>query len=99
MNSELINPPKLPPTTQTPQPTTSFFSTRGYRQKNPKKLAGKSYIKPYTANKTIKLKNQLKEMGTKRRRGGDGGMEENTMAILDTSCFSKSTQHVADDSM
>lgn len=24
-------------------------------------------------------------------------MEENTMAILDTSCFSKSTQHVADD--
>ncbi|PWA56635.1 negative regulator of systemic acquired resistance (SNI1) [Artemisia annua] len=36
-------------------------------------------------------------MGTKRRRGGDGGMEENTMAILDTSCFSKSTQHVADD--
>ncbi|KVH97044.1 hypothetical protein Ccrd_000869 [Cynara cardunculus var. scolymus] len=36
-------------------------------------------------------------MGTKRRRRGDGGMEENTMAILDTSCFSKSTQHVADD--
>lgn len=24
-------------------------------------------------------------------------MEENTMAILDTSCFSKSTQHIADD--
>ncbi|GJX17906.1 negative regulator of systemic acquired resistance SNI1 isoform X1 [Tanacetum coccineum] len=38
-------------------------------------------------------------MGTKRsrRRGGDGGMEENTMAILDTCCFSKSTQDVADD--
>nr|XP_043626713.1 negative regulator of systemic acquired resistance SNI1 [Erigeron canadensis] len=37
-------------------------------------------------------------MGTKRRRGGDGGgMEENTMAILDTSCFTKSTQHVSDD--
>ncbi|KAD4982431.1 hypothetical protein E3N88_19108 [Mikania micrantha] len=37
-------------------------------------------------------------MGTKRRRGGDGGIEENTMAILDTNCFSKSTQHIADDS-
>ncbi|KAL8268240.1 hypothetical protein R6Q59_002045 [Mikania micrantha] len=36
-------------------------------------------------------------MGTKRRRGGDGGIEENTMAILDTNCFSKSTQHIADD--
>ncbi|KAK1424765.1 hypothetical protein QVD17_20103 [Tagetes erecta] len=36
-------------------------------------------------------------MGTKRRRGGDGGMEENTMAILDTSCFSKSAEHLADD--
>lgn len=36
-------------------------------------------------------------MGTKRRRGGDGGIEENTLAILDTSCFSKSTQHIADD--
>ncbi|KAI3743681.1 hypothetical protein L1987_56743 [Smallanthus sonchifolius] len=36
-------------------------------------------------------------MATKRRRGGDGGMEENTMAILDTYCFSKSTQHIADD--
>ncbi|KAJ0821910.1 putative negative regulator of systemic acquired resistance SNI1 [Helianthus annuus] len=35
-------------------------------------------------------------MGTKRRRG-DGGMEENTMAILDTYCFSKSTEHIADD--
>ncbi|KAI3796813.1 hypothetical protein L1987_39499 [Smallanthus sonchifolius] len=36
-------------------------------------------------------------MATKRRRGGDGGMEENTMAILDTYCFSKSSQHIADD--
>ncbi|CAH1415893.1 unnamed protein product [Lactuca virosa] len=36
-------------------------------------------------------------MGTTRRRGGNGGMEENTMAILDTSCFSKSTQHISDD--
>ncbi|KAK9051674.1 hypothetical protein SSX86_028302 [Deinandra increscens subsp. villosa] len=36
-------------------------------------------------------------MGSKRKRVGDGGMEENTMAILDTYCFSKSTQHIADD--
>ncbi|XP_076927190.1 negative regulator of systemic acquired resistance SNI1-like isoform X2 [Bidens hawaiensis] len=33
-------------------------------------------------------------MSTKRRYGG---MEENTMAILDTYSFSKSSQHIADD--
>ncbi|KAI7740880.1 hypothetical protein M8C21_021980 [Ambrosia artemisiifolia] len=35
-------------------------------------------------------------MGSKGRRDG-GGMEENTMAILDTYSFTKSTQHLADD--